>query len=71
MKTKMKARQNLKEGDLVYWHDDKHGAPSELTSGIVLEVMPRNVYENESCLILCADEQVVIDSKFLSLGNSL
>lgn len=52
----------FKEGDLVHWST----GPGTVEAGIVLEVFPSNVYEPESCLILCGHENVVIDSKNLS-----
>ena len=59
----------FKEGDLVHWSVGPHGTSFE--AGIVLEVFPSNVYEPESCLILCGHENVVIDSKHLSTKEKI
>ena len=57
-------RTPYREGDLVHWYDGTSNG-SIISSGIVLEVMPRNVYEPESCLILTGEDTVFIESKHL------
>ena len=63
----MESRYNLKEGDLVRWRAEG----THVKHGIVLDIYPRNVYENESCLVLCENKEIVIDSKFLRSGDNL
>ena len=59
----MKYGTTLTRGDLVTWHEWE-GIPK---SGVVLDIIPSNVYEPEECEVFSEGETYFIRSKSLKL----
>lgn len=62
----MKYGTTLTRGDLVTW-EEWEGMPK---SGVVLDIIPSNVYEPEECEIFCDGEFTYVRSKCLRLVKS-
>ncbi|HCC45807.1 MAG TPA: hypothetical protein DEQ32_15505 [Gammaproteobacteria bacterium] len=59
------------QGDLVRWTDSIGGRSEKEYIGVVTDVFPSNVYESESCVVLCESRSRHVDSKHLRLVSDI